>query len=112
MCLINEDILCIGGDNSKGFYLIKISSHQLIKNIIGPKRIWSIHKCFDDLFLCSIINENGNNSIVKYKYKKQNLIKIFENENAHEYMIFSCIEMNDGIIISGGKDCLIKLWSN
>ena len=69
MCLINEDILYIGGDNSKGFYLMKISSHQLIKNIIGPKRIWSIHKYFDDLLLCSIINENGNNFIVKYKYK-------------------------------------------
>ena len=39
MCLLENDLLCIGGDNSKGFYLIKISTHQLIKNIIGPKTI-------------------------------------------------------------------------
>ena len=39
MCLLEDDILCIGGNNSKGFYLIKISTHQLIKNILGPKRL-------------------------------------------------------------------------
>ena len=37
MCLLEDDILCVGGYNSKGFYLIKISTHQLIKNILGPK---------------------------------------------------------------------------
>ena len=37
MCLLENDLLCIGGNNSKGFYLIKISTHQLIKNIIGHK---------------------------------------------------------------------------
>ena len=29
LCLIKEDILCVGGKNSKGFYLINISTHQL-----------------------------------------------------------------------------------
>ena len=58
MCLLDNDLLCVGGYNSKGFYLIKISTHQLIKNIIGPQTIWSINKCLDGLFLCSIINEN------------------------------------------------------
>ncbi len=37
MCLIGDDILCVGGSNSKGFYLIKISTHQLIKNILDQK---------------------------------------------------------------------------
>ena len=54
MCLLEKDLLCVGGDNSKGFYLIKITTHQLIKNIIGPQRIFSINKCLDGLFLCSI----------------------------------------------------------
>ena len=56
MCLLEDDLLCVGGYNSKGFYLIKISTHQLIKNILGPKNIYSIIECLDGLFLCSIID--------------------------------------------------------
>ena len=39
MCLLENDLLCIGGCDSNGFYLIKISTHQFNKNIIGSKRI-------------------------------------------------------------------------
>ena len=59
MCLLEDDILCVGGCNLKGFYLFKISTHQFIINIIGPKTIYSINKCLDGLFL-------------KYKYEGQN----------------------------------------
>ena len=58
MCLLEDDILCVGGTNVKGFYLIEISTHQLIKNIYDPEM--SINKCLDGLFLCSIIDENQN----------------------------------------------------
>ena len=91
MCLLENDILCVGGDNSKGFYLIKISTHKLIKNIPGPKIIWSINECLDGLFLCSIIDEKGNNCLVKYKYEEQNLKKIFEKKKAHNDYIWSCV---------------------
>ena len=33
--LLNDEILCVCGANSKGFYFIKISTHQIIKNILG-----------------------------------------------------------------------------
>ena len=112
MCLLENDLLCIGGDNSKGFYLIKISTHQLIKNIIGPKRIYSINECLDGLFLCSIIDEKGNHSLVKYKYEEQDLKKVVEKEKAHNNDIYSCVELDDGIIASGGKDNLTKLWED
>ena len=110
MCLLEDDILCIGGNNSKGFYLIKISTHQLMKNILGPKTIYCINQCLDGLFLCSIVDENENYSLVKYKFEEQNLIKVVEKQNAHDQLIYSCIELNDGIIASGGKDSLLKLW--
>ena len=42
LCLLDDDILCVGGNNSKGFYLVKISTNQIIKNITGPKKIYSI----------------------------------------------------------------------
>ena len=112
LCIIEDDILCIGGFESNCFYLIKISTHQIIKNIVGPKIIYSIYKCFDGLFLCSIKNDKDNYSLVKYKYENQNLTKIVEREKAHESDIYTCIELNDGTIVSGGKDNLIKLWIN
>ena len=112
LCLIKEDILCVGGINSKGFYLINIPNHQLIKNILGQKYIYSIYECFDGLFLCSIINENGNHSIVKYKYENEEMKKVIEKENAHEKNIYTCIELNDRTIVSGSYDKLIKLWRN
>ena len=111
LCIIDDDILCVGGTNSKGFYLIKISSHQIIKNILGPKAIFSLYKCFDGLLLCSVTNENGNCASVKYKYENQNMIKIVEKEKIHEGDIYTCIELDDGTVASGG-DKLIKLWRN
>ena len=113
MCKLDDDILCIGGKNSKGFYIIKISTHQLIKNIVGPKRIYSIYECFDGLFLCSTINENGNHAIAKYKYENENMNKIIEKEKVHTSDIYTCIEFNNGkIVASGSVDHSIKLWSD
>ncbi len=111
MCLLNKNVLCIGGTHSKGFYLIDIINYQIIKNIFGPKIIYSIHKCFDGLILCSIVDENKNHCLVKYKYDENDLKKVVEKKNAHNNFIYSCIELNDGIIASGGRDCLIKLWN-
>ena len=99
-------------DNSKGFYLINIPNHQLIKNILGPKEIYCILECFDGLILCTIINENGNNAIAKYKYEEQDLNRVLEKEKIHEGDIYSCIELDDGTIVTGGSDNLIKLWKN
>ena len=113
MCLLENDLLCVGGKDSKGFYLIKISSHQLIKNILGPKTIYSIIECVDGLFLCSIINENGNYSLAKYEYdfENKNLKKVIEKENPHDnYYIYSAIELNRKTIASCSSDYSIKLW--
>ena len=114
ICLLEDDILCVGGNNSKGFYLIKISTHQLIKNILGPKTIFAINECLDGLFLCSIIDEKWNPCLVKYKYEEQNLKKICEKEKAHDSSILSCVELNDGTIASGGcgDGYSIKLWQD
>ena len=112
LCILKEDILCAGGKNSKGFYLINISNHQLIKNILGPQEIYSIYECFDGSLLCSIKNENGNCALAKYNYENEDMKKIVEKEKIHEGIIYTCFELNDGIIASGGSDRLIKLWRN
>ena len=110
--MINDDTLCVGGRNSKGFYLINVSNHKIIKNIEGPKVIYSIYKCLDGSILCSVTNEKGNCALVKYKYENQNMNKIIEKEKIHEGTICTCFELSDGIVASGGSDKNIKLWSN
>ena len=92
--------------------MINIANHQLIKNILGPQRIFCIYECFDGLFLCSIQNENGNHALVKYKYENQDMKKIIEKEKIHSSNIYTCIELNDRTIASGSGDKLIKLWRN
>ena len=42
----------------------------------------------------------------------ENMNKIIEKEKIHEGDIYSCVELNDGIVASGGSDNLIKLWKN
>ncbi len=108
MCIITNDILCIGGINNNGFYLIQISTNQLLKKISGPKTIFSIIKCSDDLSLCSFINNDGKNFIVKFEYKNKDLkfrIKISE-----EQVINSFVEMERQMIASGDNNGLIKIW--
>ena len=110
MCLLQKNILCVGGDNSNGFYLINLIEHQIIKYILGPKRIYSIEKSVNDTLICSIIDENNDNSLIIYNYKDEKFEIIEINKKAHSKFIYSCIELDNGIIASGGNDNLIKLW--
>ena len=49
---------------------------------------------------------------MKYKYENQDMEKIIEKEKIHEGKILSCFELDDGTVVSGGEDNLIKLWRN
>ena len=62
-------------------------------------------------FLCSIVDEEDNNSLVKYRYDNLKLEKVFQKEKAHNGEIWSILELNDGSIVSAGADNLIKLWT-
>ena len=110
LCLLNNNVLCIGGVNSKGFYLIDISKHELIQIIHGYKGIYSVVKCSDNLFAFGVCDLNNKNSIVKYKFYKGNLVKMFIKECAHNSSIWSLVELSDGSIISGSADKTIKIW--
>ena len=49
---------------------------------------------------------------MKYKYENEDLKQIIEKEKAHESNIYTCFELNDETIASGGSDNLTKLWKN
>lgn len=65
----------MGGSNIKGFYIINVLNHQLIKNFLGPKIIWSIIKSYDNLILCSLIDKNENLSLDLYEFIDYNFVK-------------------------------------
>ena len=116
MCLIDEDILCVAGINSMGLNFIRISSHNLIKNenesIDEPKSINCINSFPNGLLLCSLKDSNNNNTLVKYQCDDNlNLEKIAKKEQAHSKDIFSCDGLSNGMIVSGGEDATIKIWS-
>ena len=110
MCLLDDNLLCIGGINSKGYYLIDLLTYSLIKNITGTKIIYSINKCSNGFLLSSVMNQNNLNNIIKL-YNDDKLTIFKEKENAHDNIIISVIELDDQTIISGGNDNLIKIWN-
>ena len=110
ICMLNSEILCVATSYSKGFYLIEISSHQIINKINGPRFVYSIIKCFDDYFLTAVIGKDYDNSINKYKYEKGKLILINENLNVHDGSIHTLAQLENGLIASGSNDRCLKIW--
>ena len=113
MCLFNDDILLVGG--FLALYSIDVKKHELINTFKMDGGIWCIKKCLDGNILCSVYNLNNNNHIMKYKYDKENLTTIFEKRRAQNNTIYNCIELSNGLIVSGeggGKadSFEIKIW--
>lgn len=112
MCLLNDNLLCLIGDDRK-FNIIDIKLHKLISKITfdsNLNRILSINKCINGKILCSF-QYKDKNSIIKYRFEKGNFIKIFEKDKPHGNKLpLSFIELSSGVYVSGGEDNLIKLW--
>ena len=113
MMLFEDDILAICGRFN--LYLVKISNHNIIKTLEVPGIIWSLYKCLDGTFLSTVFNGFKHNNIIKYKYENEKLIKIGVQRKAHNNWIFNCIELDNGIIVSGEGDQQrdsfeIKIW--
>ena len=69
-------------NNNNGFYLIIISTNELLKKISGNKTTFSIIKSSDSLSLCSFINKDGKYFIGKFEYKNKYLkFRIIISEN-------------------------------
>ena len=113
MCLFEDNMLFVGGLDI--LYLIDIKKYQILKTFKINGFVLSIQKCLDGNILCAINNRNKNNNIIKYKYDKENLTKIFEKKKAHNNPILNCIQLKNGIIVSAEGKRLedsfeIKFW--
>ena len=90
MCLLNEDTLYVRG--RRGFYLIKISTHKILTNLLLSLNIFSVYKYLDGLILYSVIYKKRFCSIEKYQYTEQNLNIVNIKENTYDKKILTCIE--------------------
>ena len=106
LCKLDDDILYVGGNNSKGCYLIKISKHQIVKYITDPSDVLFIFKLFNNYFV-SLIYKNKHYSLVMYKYDKQNLYKKIVKEKVTDY--YSFFALNEEMFALGECD-LITIW--
>ena len=78
--------------------------------IRGPSRVYSIIKNKNGNFISGLINGDGIPSIQIFKFDAD-LINIISEENkAHNDKIFSIVQFDNGIVVSGSEDNLIKFW--
>ena len=104
LCMINKDYLSVGGNGI--IYLIRLSTHNIIKTINTENKIICIYKIRDD----SILTGDLYGKIRQWKFNYGDLIPIEDEVSAHKEKIPTIVQLFDGIIVTGSYDCKIKLW--
>ena len=110
MCLINNNLLCIGGNDSGGFYLINIFNYDINQIICELKWIYCIYLCKDNSIIFGGRNNILIDNIFRFFYNGKKFIIIEKKKCAHDDTILTICELNNGIIISGGNDRKINFW--
>ncbi len=111
MCMLNNDILCYGGNSNKGFYLININVYQIVNVIKGPTLIYSVIKSNYGIVFASVLEKNIN-KINQYKFNNNNLILLSSWKNESQYFIFYLADLKKGFNAYGDVDTTIKIIAN
>ena len=105
LCLINENILIVGGRGS--IYLINVNSYEKIISIKYENNIYCVVKLNEE----EILIGDYEGEISQFKIiENKNLNLIYNKKNIHKGSIRSIILFNNNNIITGGDDRLIKIW--
>ncbi len=104
LCIINKDYLGIGGNCL--IYIIRISTHTIIKIISTENKIICLYRVRDD----SILTGDLYGKIRQWKFNGSDLIPIKEEISAHKEKIPTIVQLIDGTIATGSYDSKIKLW--
>ena len=102
ICLIDENLLAIGGLNK--IILYNISIHEISKTIYTESQIICIKKLGDNIF-CGDVSGN----LSQWKLNKEDLVLFDEKKKAHQNKIATIVQFENGIV-SGSNDCNIKIW--
>ena len=104
--MISKDLLLITGKNK--ISIINVNSYNLIKTINVDNSDWINAVCM--LNKDMILTGDDNKRIIQWKIENDNLKIISIKENAHDNMIYTLSKLDNGLILSGSADCLIKIW--
>jgi WD40 repeat protein len=104
LCIINNDYLSVGGNGI--IYLIRLSTHNIIKSITTDNKIICIYKIRDD----SILTGDLYGKIRQWKFNYGDLIPIEDEVSAHREKIPTIVQLIDGTIVTGSYDSKIKMW--
>lgn len=114
MILINKNVLLVGCIDCKWGYGSVLLIDIIKKEIIAEKvlHLYSIIKLKNGDFLCGVQESNMTNEskIMTLKIINEELI-IINSQICHNKAITCFIELNNGKIISGSKDGIIKMWN-
>ena len=114
LCLLNN-ILIVGGKNSKGFYLINLKNYSLIGIINGfnIKEVNTIIKMKNSHnIIVGILDENCRSNLYKFKFENNTLIKTKELYTSFDFdIIYGISEIDNNNIAYGcynGMTVIIK----
>ena len=105
-CMINNDLLLIGGVNM--IYIINVKEYKKIKQIDIPNSGWIYGTCKLNSNIIIIGDKNG--SLMKWRIEKDNFILISKIKNAHNGRIYVILNLFNGHIVTGSEDKTIKIW--
>ena len=103
---IDEDRIIVGGDDDEIMIIISIKERKIIKQIQNGFKCWGI--CIIEelgLFLIGGVSKD-----IKI-YRSDNYECITIIKDAHNDNILGISQLNNGLILSYGKDKIIKVWS-
>ena len=106
MNMITKDLLLITGE--KKISIINVNKYNIVRiiNVSDSSHINVSCKLNENI----ILTGDYYGKIKQWKIEGDNLILISTKENAHNKGIHSLIKLNDGHILSGSSDGVIKIW--
>ena len=104
--MISKDLLLITGINK--ISIINVNLYNLIRIVDA-----SGSSC---IYTACLLNKNilltvgQKKGIIQWKIEDDNIKKISKKENAHEDKIYTLLKLESGLILSGSRDKLVKIW--
>ena len=106
LLMISKDLLLITGYNK--ISIINVNSYNLIRTVNSSNSSWINAAC--KLNKDMIITADENKRIIVWKIRGDNIKLISIKEDAHDERIYTLSTLGNGIVLSGGDDCSIKIW--
>jgi len=105
-CMINNDLLLIGGENM--IYIINVNKYKKIRQIDIPNSGYIYATCKLNSNIIIIGDKNGN--LMKWRIEKDNIILISKKQNAHKNYITVILNLFNRNIVTSSYDGTIKIW--